>query len=328
VAAFLVLLSVPLAVGVIGQYPVNDVLRDVIPLLYFFLPLLVIRDSKKALLYGLLAVGVFYSLRFWPASGLTLARLGLDRGDDEMLYLSSSPAISFAGLYLFFMAAAPQEKPLWHRAAFLFLSATCLLTLVAILQRGALLLVLTVLWFYGLSRLKKSPAFLVFSLAVVLVFGFAFAETIIGTLETIWRKTLLVGDNARFAELASVRDHLDRNPLQWLTGAGWGATLTTAASGHAKVRYTHMLIGYVLLKGGIAGLGALIAYMATLLRNLRHTDPLIVASAAPSLILGLTLYPSFKMLCFGALLALVAPFSWEKNEHQGKSPVYQPRVSA
>jgi hypothetical protein len=68
-------------------------------------------ETNKALLWGLCAIGIFFALRFWPSSHLTFARLGIDRGDDEMLYLTSSPAVSFAGLYLFFDATSQKEKP-------------------------------------------------------------------------------------------------------------------------------------------------------------------------------------------------------------------------
>ncbi len=335
---FAVLFFIPLAVGVLAQHPVEDILRDIIPLGYFFLPLFLAplaaenpQETRCALLWGLVAIGVFYALRFWPASNLTLARIGLDRGDDETLYLSSSPAIAFAGLTLFFAATSREETPLWQRVAFLFFSAACLMTLVAILQRGAILLVLLVLWFYALGRARQSPGFLLVLVAACGAALFFMGDGIGGALETVWRKTLLVGDNARFAELASVREALDRNPAQWLSGAGWGAKIFTAASGHAEVRYTHMLIGYVLLKGGMIGLTALFAYLAFLARRyaqLWRDEPLVAAALFPTLFLGLTLYPSFKMLCFGAMLALIATPLQEQNDLQRPYPFYQPRFSA
>lgn len=337
---FFILLYLPLAIGILSQHSPGDVLRDVIPLGYFFLPLFLMPladshpdDTRKALLYGLCAVGVLYALRFWPASNLTLARLGLDRGDDETLYLSSSPAISFAGLYLFFVATDSSARVLWQRGLLLFLSAACLMTLVAILQRGTIVLVLLVLWFYALYRARRSPGFLLALLTGAAAMLFFLGDGVAGALETLWRKTLLVGDNARFAEIQSVRERLDRNPLQWITGAGWGTKLVTAASGHADVRYTHMLGSYVLLKGGILCLAALILYLTFLGRRyatLWRAEPLVAAALFPSLFLGLTLYPSFKMLCFGAMLALVAlrPLAQEDHDPQRPSAFYQPRFSA
>jgi hypothetical protein len=185
------------------------------------------------------------------------------------------------------------------------------------------------LWFYTLSRVKKSLHFGMFVFAGVIVMGFAFGGVFSDTLATIWRKTQLVGDNARFAELETVREALNRNPVQWLTGAGWGARVTTAASGHADVRYTHMLLGYVLLKAGLLGLVAMMAYLGVLLQNFTRffrTNPLICMAAMPPVFLGLTLYPSFKMLCFGAMLALIAPL---KDAYDCERPTsfYQPRLS-
>jgi len=64
-----------------------------------------------------------------------------------------------------------------------------------------------------------------------------------------------------------------------------------------------------LLKTGLIGLIALGGYLFFLARRVIRQFPqraMITCAALPSLILGLTLYPSFKMLCFGAILALLS----------------------
>ncbi len=211
------------------------------------------------------------------------------------------------------------------------------MTLAAILQRGALILAFLVLWFVFLDRVIRSPKILMLGFLTALI-GFAvMGDTILDLVALIARKTAEVGDNARIAELQSVIDTMNDDPMRWLFGAGWGARIYTAASGYAHVRYTHMLLSYILFKAGLVGLGALTLYLTLLFRRLRlasHHDPALTAAVLPSLLLGLTLYPSFKMLCFGAMLSLIwataranptirAPYVAKRP-----SAVYQPGVSA
>lgn len=323
-ACFLAMFLLPVITGIINRHSMNDILRDIIPLGFFFLPLflhdMMRRDpvvSERVLRFGLCWIGVFFALRFWPASGLTATRFGLDRGNDEMLYLTSSPAVMTAGLYLFFVATEITPRRLVVRVLALLAAAICLMTIVATLQRGAIVLALLVMFFVTLSRLPRSPFLLLFCAGATLAFIFIFGQTFVDVIAMVWRKTLEVGDNARLAELKTVIHALGDNPLHWMFGMGWGARVLTAASGYAEVRYTHMLASYTLLKCGVLGLGALVVYGFWLLHNLvrRFTvNPMLVMAITPSLVLGFLVYPSFKMLCFGIMLALLAhPLSRNKT---------------
>jgi hypothetical protein len=308
-ACFL-LLMLPVITGVIAGYDWNDILRDVIPLGFFFLPLFLFgAQFRAALLAGIVVTGVVFALRFWPSSGLTLAQIGLDRGNDEMLYLTSSPAVLFAGLYLLFWGSALQPRPLLYRLAAFGLSLVCLTTIAATLQRGAMALSLLVCFGVFWHRVQRSPHFLYAIIAVLVIDGIVFAPFIMDLVMLIWRKTLDVGDNARLAELKTVLDALGSSPWNYFFGLGWGAKIVTAASGYASVRYTHMIVSYALLKGGILALGAVMGYGLwlgkTMIKRFSN-DPMVAAAMIPSFILGWTVYPSFKMLCFGAIMALLA----------------------
>lgn len=299
-----------LLVGFLSGHRLWDMIRDVIPLGFFFLwVFLVGRDVEKPLLYGLVAVGVLYALRFWPESGLSFARIGQHRGDDQLLYLTSSPAVLFAGLYLLYQGASLQNRKLWQRALMLVCSMICLLTLAATLQRAAMLLAALSITGVFWHRVQRSPHFLYACLMFLLLSGLWFLPLVVDIVQLVWHKTLEVGDNARLAEWASVIDSMDRQPASYLFGRGWGATLVTAASTYADVRYTHMLLSYTLLKTGFLGLvtlgGTLIFLFDRIIRQW-PLRPVVTCAALPSVILGITLYPSFKMLCFGAILALLA----------------------
>ena len=316
-ACFLLLFVPGTVNGFISGHEVNDILRDLIPLGFFFLSLFLYgRGYQKELLYGLVFTGVMFALRFWPASGLTLSRFGLDRGNDEMLYLTSSPSVMFAGLFLLFKATELQTIKFWLRGLYLLGAAICLFTLIATLQRAAIFLAALSIFFIFWHRTQRSPKFLFALVATLFVGGIFLAPTVTDIVDLIWRKTVEVGDNERFAELFTVFHAMGNNPLNYLFGLGWGAKIVTAASGYADVRYTHMLLSYALMKTGLVGLIATVAYGIWLARRIVKQFPqqaALTCAVLPSLILGFTLYPSFKMLCFGAMIALVA-FSENYNE--------------
>jgi hypothetical protein len=329
--SFLTLLIPGTINGFLSGYEINDIVRDVIPLGFFFLSLFLYQPSRNAcesehpialqrdprirkgyewaLLYGLVFTGVLFALRFWPASGLTLSRFGLDRGNDEMLYLTSSPSVLFAGLYLLFKGTELQTQKWYWRLLCLIGAVICLLTLVATLQRAAIFLAALSTFFIFWHRTQRSPNFLFAILATLFVGGLWLAPTLADIVDLIWRKTVEVGDNERFAELHSVIGVLGVNPWHYVFGLGWGAKIVTAASGYADVRYTHMLFSYSLFKTGLIGFVATASYGLWLARRIIRQFPQRAAlscAALPSLILGFTLYPSFKMLCFGAIIALLA----------------------
>src|SRR3954454_21919719 len=67
-AAFNYLLWVPLLRAALSGANVEDIVRDVIPLVFLFLPLLLVpgnRTGRRMLVLGLAAVGVTFALRWW-----------------------------------------------------------------------------------------------------------------------------------------------------------------------------------------------------------------------------------------------------------------------
>lgn len=308
-ACFLLALIPAALIGCLSFHPFNDLVRDLIPLGYFFLTVFLCdRDVEKPLLYGIVFTGVMFALRFWPNSGLTFDLIGQSRGDDQMLYLTSSPSVLFSGLYLLFIGTSLEKQTLWRRIGTLVLAMICLLTIAATLQRGAMLLSGLVIFGVFWHRLQRTPHFMYFCVVTLFVGGIWFGPMLIDLVDLVWHKTLEVGDNQRLAELHSVMLALQPNPWNFVFGLGWGATIVTAASTFADVRYTHMLFSYMLFKAGIIGLFALAGYAGfigkRIIRQLPQR-PLITCAALPSLILGFAIYPSFKMLCFGAIIALL-----------------------
>ena len=325
-------MTIPLLMGLYYAQLPNDMLRDLIPFLYFLLPAFLYRPSlstarrtyAQSLAWVLALGGAIFSWRFFQVIDLPWHLIGERQAGDNLLYLSSSPLVPFSAVFLtisafrrkrFATRAKTKERKRipWFREvlirfALLLGGLISLAALAATVQRATFVLVLLTFLVYALRRARHSPPAAIFGALITLLFIALLHEPLWGTLQMIWSKTLNVFDNARLAELKAVWDHIDRSPLTVLIGNGWGAKFLSPAAGHVWVRYTHTLLSYMLFKAGLVGLGLTVWYTVVLIRYFWRIWWLEVRTAlalTPPLILGLTLYPTFKMLGFGLLLYML-----------------------
>lgn len=329
-----VLLWLPLLRAVrLGNDPA-DVLRDVVPLGFLFLPLLLglplsRRDPARAfpvsalpvLALGLAGIGVVFALR----------RLALPvPPGTPASYLGNGPAVAFAAVWLPFLAVLgpagcglPPGRPPCPAAVGAVSEAV--FRLAALVGGG---LAFTVLFddvnrstfaacalalaagCLPLLRSAGRAAALPLMLAVPL---FLLADATAGLLDELVRpfaeKTGRVGVNGRQAELAAVVAAAGRDWATLLFGAGWGALMENPAVGGRPVSYIHGLPGYLLLKAGLAGCLAGLLWAVALagpwLRLFRRDVALALAVAAPVAV-GVLAHTGYKHLCFGLLLCLPA----------------------
>ncbi|MEI8393406.1 MAG: hypothetical protein WCF85_01630 [Rhodospirillaceae bacterium] len=326
---FFLLLWLPLLRGVILEWETRTILRDILPLVFLFLPVLLVRErgfhSRRPvdiLAGGLAAAGLAFTLRWWAGTGWAFGAIGLHPLSDGSQYLLNSPTVLFAALWLPIVAvtllwpelAGPRLKTLKpmvrYALALLFLSLAVPIeaALAATVHRMALGMVAGsgLLFLIWCSRRTPGPALLAAAgLSAVLI---AVGGPLTGALEMVAIKSQQVGWNERFAEMDAVLTQLGRSLLSLLFGDGWGTLVANPAVGGWRVSYTHSFATYLLLKTGIAGALTMLCWLAALapsaLRLLRYDTPLALA-ALPPVLGGLLLHTSFKYLCFGLLLTLV-----------------------
>ena len=314
-------LSVPLIVGLAQGHPVSLIVRDVIPILFLLLPLLlplsfIDRPSvARALPWVLSAMGVIFVVRVLSGFMLHLGTGALPLGyvpDPDNLV--NAPTVLFASLFLTGMAGvylAGEKAPRALALAMicLLLAFLLLLGMAAIGQRAHIgAWVLTVLcWMGGL--LVWRPRVLLWPLALgllLLLCFWPFAQDIVAGL---WQKNTVVGLNNRVEEAVAVWESFRDRPWPLLFGQGWGASIVSPAVGPYPVNYTHNLFTTYLLKGGFPAVLLVFLYLGTLgagiWRILWRFPVGALAVAAPFLI-DITLYASFKSLDFGLLLVLIA----------------------
>ena len=313
-AAFNYLLWIPLLRGALSGADAEDIVRDIIPLMFLFLPVLLASTdstSRRILVPGLAAVGVVFALRWWWP-GVAFRQIGNFVMPEGEGYLLNSPTVLFAAVWLPLLALQRLERrpgPL----SFALMPLLCCAAVIAgsslagAVHRAALTMaVVTVIGFAAWQAPRKPllPALLMAGLVVSALAGGQLA----GTIQQVAWKTEIYGLNERSAEAAAVLEQVGASWSDLLLGQGWGALVRSPAVGGMWVSYTHSFATYMLLKTGLIGCLATLAYILSMvpaLLRLMRTDPSLAVALIPPLGLGLFAHTSFKYLCFGLLLAVV-----------------------
>jgi hypothetical protein len=314
-AAFNYLLWVPLLRAGIHGSDVQDIVRDVVPLMFLFLPVLLMPTDKagrRVLVLGIAAVGVVFALRWW-GTGLAFGQVGrvvMPEGDG---YLLNSPAVLFAAVWLPLLALDRLER----RPGLLSLALASLLCGAAIVagaalagavHRAALVMAALALGCLAATQARHKPLLPTMMLAVLAVSAALAGGQVVGAIEQVATKTQTYGLNERSAEAVAVLEQVGASWSDLLLGQGWGAMVRSPAVGGMWVSYTHSFATYMLVKTGLVGCLVTLAYLASLvpgpLRLMQSDLPLAVA-LMPPLGLGLFAHTSFKYMCFGLLLSIL-----------------------
>jgi hypothetical protein len=308
-SGFLWLLWIPLLRGAAAGHAPEDVVRDVVPLVFLFLPLLLTPGLARlgpravdVLAAALALAGVLIAAR-WLLSGLPA-------GPVPERYLPNDPAVLFAAIWLpavgFRLA---RRLPAWPAAAVLAAAgALCLAALVLQVNRSASIVAAAALlavfaWSWRSAGIAGA--------CVVAAAGSAVwmrSDLVFSTMEAFAAKTQAYGTNGRLAELAAVAERAASTWDGLLFGAGWGALLRNPAVGDWWVSYTHGLPGYLLFKTGLAGCAVAglwaVCLLAVVVRVLRRDMALGLAVVAPLLVGGMV-HTGYKYFCYGVLLTLL-----------------------
>ena len=358
--SFLLLLWFGMLRAVTVGWPLGDVVRDVVPLMFLFLPLLINPQYLAHIATGPLTLflavgGSIFAWRYLSSIEIANGAWGQGIQGQSLAYLANSPLIAFTaviGLLLplyrwvgvpsvasFYPAVA---RPLTIVLSCLLVMAGCFcfLTMATAGQRAPLMLsllamVLGILWLgigYGLRHALTARAqrrlvfllpFLVFGGLGVWLLDVVPYSLIAGFIE----KFRVVGDNARLAEWSAVWAQVGQEPWALIMGQGWGAHYHSPAVGDYYVGYTHGLLPYLLLKTGLLGWLALVLYTAGLViwtRDAYRRQPfltgLVMLAMAPAILSTVLFYTSYKFLGFGLLLLLIRALAVQPVTKDHPSP--------
>lgn len=313
---FFVGLIVPVVTGGLRGNNTMLMIRDVLAFLFLCLPLFLSsafeknEQARKFFPWLLVLAGIIFAVRtLVPAFNIWVPQ-------GELLYLSNSPLVLFASLYmvacLWSRIQGLQAKAIPQILFFLGTLGVLLAAMLLDVQRATVMAVIisvAVLW---LDTLIFRPRKIILPTILLLLIGYAALPWITEAGEAIYRKTSHVGLNMRWQEVEAVLTVLASDPLGFFIGAGWGGTFASPAVGFVEVNYTHSLLSTMFLKGGIVllGLTALMCLAALYqVFLIFQRDRGCGLSVFWPLVIPVLLYASHKSLDFGLLLLLIGVWS-------------------
>ncbi len=329
---FLYMLIVPSIIGIIKEgNDFRDFIRDVIPLLYLFLPIIIISiiNSKtdpmiwnKIILFSIIFIGIIFSLMFYLSTKDYLVYITTQIIYGDKAYIFSSPSILFSSIFLtlwgIYSIYKLKSANLFMGFAFTFLGLLSLGVFVAVIMRANILLFsASVAFFVVFIFIKSLKENRILSSIVIISIMFSFIivniNYIEGVFNLIFQKFQTVGINNRVEEFKYVFNQLQKDTFEFLLGNGWGAILYDNPTG-GNTRYTHNILSFFLFKTGIVGLFIVILYLLYLLYNLTLSllrvkeNPIYIIlflSFLSSLIISMFVQPLFKMFSSGLALSLL-----------------------
>lgn len=321
---FYCLLMLPLVISMIRSGDAVDILRDIIPLFYIFIPLFFFSMSRVNCKFVidnfcmiLALAGVVYALREL-LSWYSLGGLGVGAFAKTETYMIQAPMVLFSGCYFLCLST-------YFFSVRRFLTASICLSLglipvlgfyYAVLRAPMFLLFFApISYFFILYRSSLALVLIILSFAVFWV-GFDFLYYF----EAFINKHETYGDNNKLAELYEILNQivLQGDGLSTIFGKGWGGTWISPAVG-SEVSYAHSLLSYAILKGGLLGLFFFLFFLIWgshklifIFLSVRSDKLLLLVfvSVMPALFVNVFLESGYKTLDFGLILAvLVAIYS-------------------
>ena len=327
---FYILLLIPLFQGIlIKENNLNDIVRDIIPFIYLFLPVFFMdkieenpKYWRKILFISISTIGVAFAYRhlFTVSNPFQIIGKGIIYGNKE--YFPMDPAVLFTASLLPLLGLKEIFLNSKFRKGILYLifGAFTYLALIAILVRAQILLVIFVLAVYLFFISKANIGkFLIISI-IILTIVISNFESLLPIVSLIGEKFQSAGLNNRDVEFIAVIENSNLSIENFLFGEGWGGLIQNPASPGSKIRFTHNIFNYFLLKSGVIGVFLIVGYfffIAKFLWKIRtNNDNLVMKLGLFNILLvHLILEPGFKMLSIGLILVyFITFFNSSKNE--------------
>ena len=300
------MMAIPLVVGIVNGFFIQDIIRDLIPLTVLILPLCFYKDDLSHLPTIMAISGGLFALRYL----LPIVSDSTLLGQGDLLYLANAPLVVFATLMGFNWLS--DVKPTWisKRLIGFILCTIGFAAMGLMMQRAPLILSATgCLIILGTRALQKPVQSLIIT-AIISIALIPIFPLVMDMFHTGLEKTMTVGWNNRAEEFKSVIDQ------STIVGHGWGNMWQSPAVGDMWVRYTHNMISYYWLKSGI--IGAILAFLFTIawgwqnIKIFRQDIAMGLALFIP-FVIHATLYTGFKTFDFALILTLIILCSRNQN---------------
>jgi len=334
---FLYLLFIPTFHGlIVMQNDFGNWVRDIIPLMYMFLPILLLSLVRKepekwliVLVVSLCTVGFLFSWRVVLDPSFIVNSSGMfsvNHEESNQDHLMQDVSVNFGLTFLMCMALWYVLKREYLKGVTLFLVAfVFLLVVVASVLRAPLGLLLVVLISLIFSQVKKKKVLLTLVVMVLLIAPFILMYIqeitlfINQVLSAMFLKQEIYGINSRDLEVMAVINNAGKNITLLLFGEGWGGLLSNPIGGGSSWRFVHNMFMYFVFKVGIVGSVAFAFYFFWLFKlyicSFRSSSLVLLLSLSliSPLLIAMILEASYKSLSFGLVLLLIPLMSMVKD---------------
>lgn len=327
--SFLYLLIVPTISGVaINQNEIGNWVRDIIPLIYMFLPVLLLSLVRKhpekwlfVVLMSLSLVGILFSLRVILDPSFVVSATGafrVDHTESNPDHLMQDTTVNFVLAFFLCLSLWFLLKQKWFMAfTFLSIAFVPLIVVLASVLRApvglSLLSVLLTLFYFMKSQNKRVRVLYIAGTVILFVVTF-YGKDIFDFFDLFIQMLVLKqeihGISSRDLEAMAVLNATFSSVGDLLFGQGLGGTIANPIGQGAQWRFVHNMVMYFLFKFGIVGLLACLAYFYWLLRLYIKSMKgnfltVLVISLVPALLISSVLEASYKSLSFGLVLLLL-----------------------
>lgn len=327
-------LTLPVIIGIVAGNSISDLIRDIIPFIFLYLPLFLgwmTKTHPRLVIIAVTSIGFIFSLRTVYAYRdiLWVPSLWGQGPPADLLYLANSPEVLFSCLICIGVGGKMMMERGRQLKGFILilLSFIPLIAMALMTQRagiGAVIIFVT-LCLFGLIYTR--PKLAVYFLGAITVSLFSLWPFIGIVFQSLWQKTELVGLNSRAEEWSAVMHLLAQNPFALFFGFGWGGHFENPAVGGLNVNYTHSLISSLLLKTGIIGtvfilLGCFTGVVKagfSFLKERAERDYVLMGAVIFPFIISVFLYASYKSLGFGLILLVFSIFLNRKLEKNNQA---------
>jgi hypothetical protein len=322
------MLWIPILVGLFRQNELIDLIRDVLPFLFFLLPIFLFRKlhcNPKAWILvmctGFSFIGVAMTLRHFAQAGASIADIGEQSIFGTGISLAFDPAIQFAFPFLFGLAIKMAiERHLLKASVLFFISLIPLFAILGVVARAPLVLSFFAIGLMVLLGFRnKVVNLIVFALFLLfIVVALAGDNMISRSIGLMLLKHENYGVSSRDLEVSAVLQNADSFD-KIIFGEGWGGLISNPIGDGAMWRFVHNMFAYYFFKQGIVGLLGVIIYVAWLskiyfrsfqkLKNEGGVRLIALLALIPPILGSLFLEVTYKTLIFGLLLSLVIAIS-------------------
>jgi hypothetical protein len=339
---FFILLFVPtLTIIYSSKFTLEDYIRDVVSLLYMFIPYFynnLISSKFKWYLYlpwVISIMGTILSFKYlyaiYSTHGITpFLNIGSASYRDDLLYLTYDSSVHFSSV--FFLSSsilmASKQKYFFSVLTFSFGMISFLGNLLVAQRAPTFLTIFSVIIFSVITFARRKKRYftavalvgIIFLLIVSIqsndTFYSLFNLEKIPIFSKLLEKQEKFGLNAKDSEFYTVLNIVFSSAPKLIFGIGWGSVFKDPIIPEVEVSFTHSALTYFLLKTGLLGFACFITYIFIIFKsffnnkNLSNDSnreffthkTLVFLSASPAIIIGIFLQVSYKTLSFGVVL--------------------------